>query len=154
MGGVYSAVGEGVYRRRLFLWPGFAQGFEYSHRVDALVMGRPLCRIVDNGRNPAKRSDGASEILKFQHVGGSLVVKDKVPLKQFAIADASRNFIWANARIEGDTVVVSSDKVAAPVAVRYAWQSNPEGCNLYNKEGLPASPFRTDDWPLMTVDKR
>jgi sialate O-acetylesterase len=83
-----------------------------------------------------------------------LVVKDNVPLKQFAIADASRNFIWANARIEGDTVVVSSDKVAAPVAVRYAWQSNPEGCNLYNKEGLPASPFRTDDWPLMTVDKR
>ena len=94
MGGVYSAVGEGVYRRRLFLWPGFAQGFEYSHRVDALVMGRPLCRIVDNGRNPAKRSDGASEILKFKHVGGGLVVKDNVPLKQFAIADASRNFIW------------------------------------------------------------
>ena len=48
--------------------------------------------------------------------------------------------------IDGDAVVVSNDQVAAPVAVRYAFCTNPEGCNLYNKEGLPASPFRTDDW--------
>ncbi len=98
--------------------------------------------------------NGNRVILKFQHVGGGLVAKDNALLKQFAIADASRKFIWADARIEGDTVVVSSDKVAAPAAVRYAWQNNPEGCNLYNKEGLPTAPFRTDDWPLTTVDKR
>jgi sialate O-acetylesterase len=48
---------------------------------------------------------------------------------------------------------VSNGKLTAPVAVRYAWQNNPEGCNLYNKEGLPASPFRTDDWPMTTLNK-
>ena len=52
---------------------------------------------------------------------------------------------WANAVIQGDSVIVASDEVAHPVAVRYAWGNNPD-CNLYNKEGLPASPFRTDEW--------
>jgi sialate O-acetylesterase len=67
-------------------------------------------------------------------------------LTGFAIAGADKNFVWAKARIEGNTVVVSSDQVASPVAVRYGWAFNPP-CDLYNKEGLPASPFRTDDWP-------
>lgn len=71
------------------------------------------------------------------------------PLSQFAIAGADRKFVWADARIEGkDTVVVSSPSVPEPVAVRYGWGLNPEGANLYGKNGLPASPFRTDDWPL------
>ena len=65
-------------------------------------------------------------------------------LKGFAIAGADKNWVWANAEIDGNDVVVSSDQVATPVAVRYGWASNPP-CNLYNKEGLPASPFRTDD---------
>ena len=69
-------------------------------------------------------------------------------LQQFLIAGADCKFLPAEASIDGDSVLVWSDKVAAPVAVRYAWLCNPEGCNLYNKEGLPASPFRTDDWPL------
>ena len=98
--------------------------------------------------------DGKNVILKFQHAGSGLVAQNNEALKQFAIADDSKQFVWANAVIEGDAVVVSSDKVASPVAVRYAWQNNPEGCNLYNKEGLPASPFRTDDWPMTTVNKR
>ena len=67
-------------------------------------------------------------------------------LTGFAIAGADQNFVWAKAQIDGNTVVVSSDQVASPVAVRYGWANNPP-CNLYNKEGLPASPFRTDDWP-------
>ncbi len=67
-------------------------------------------------------------------------------LKGFAIAGADKNFVWAKAEIDGSDVLVSSDEVAEPVAVRYGWASNPP-CNLYNKEGLPASPFRTDDWP-------
>jgi len=67
-------------------------------------------------------------------------------LMGFAIAGADKNFVWAKAEIDGNDVVVSSDQVAAPVAVRYGWASDPP-CNLYNKEGLPASPFRTDDWP-------
>jgi sialate O-acetylesterase len=68
-------------------------------------------------------------------------------LTGFAIAGADQNWVWAQAKIDGNTVLVSSDQVASPVAVRYGWANNPP-CNLYNKEGLPASPFRTDDWPL------
>lgn len=87
--------------------------------------------------------------LNFDHTKGGLVAKDGA-LKRFAICGADKNFIWADAVIDGDTVVVSSDKVAEPVAVRYAWNINPEGCNLYNGEGLPAIPFRTDDFPAIT----
>ncbi len=70
-------------------------------------------------------------------------------LKGFTIAGADRKFHWAKARIEGNTVVVWSDEVAMPQAVRYAWADNPI-CNLYNGIGLPASPFRTDKWNGMT----
>lgn len=66
-------------------------------------------------------------------------------LQGFAVAGADHKFVWAKARIDGDAVVVSSDAVPSPVAVRYAWADNP-ACNLYNKEGLPAAPFRTDDF--------
>ena len=67
-------------------------------------------------------------------------------LKHFAIAGEDREFVWAEAVISGDKVVVSSKEVKHPVAVRYAWSNNPEDANLCNKEGLLASPFRTDDW--------
>jgi len=67
-------------------------------------------------------------------------------LEGFAIAGADRKFVWADAVIEGDHVIVSSPQVAAPVAVRYGWADNP-AVNLVNATGLPASPFRTDDWP-------
>ncbi len=65
-------------------------------------------------------------------------------LKRFAISGEDGKWHWADARIEGETVVVSSPEVAKPVAVRYAYTRNPDGCNLYNKAGLPASPFTTD----------
>ena len=74
-------------------------------------------------------------------------------MKGFAIAGADRKFVWADAKIDGDTVVVGKDGVSEPVAVRYAWADNPV-CNLYNKEALPASPFRTDDWPGITVGEK
>jgi len=67
-------------------------------------------------------------------------------LKYFAIAGADKKFVWAKAKIQGNKVIVRNDDIANPVAVRYAWADNPEGANLYNKEGLPASPFRTDEW--------
>ena len=70
-------------------------------------------------------------------------------MRGFAIAGADQKFVWAKATIVGNKIVVSSDQVPIPVAVRYAWADNPD-CNLYNKEGLPASPFRTDDWPGVT----
>jgi sialate O-acetylesterase len=95
--------------------------------------------------------------LNFTQVGGGLIIgsapwvaSDQKPvptdkLYGFAIAGADKNWFAADAKIDGTTVVVSSPKVAQPVAVRYAWAGAPK-CNLYNKEGLPASPFRTDDW--------
>ena len=81
--------------------------------------------------------------LSFQHVGGGLVAKgDK--LTGFAVAGEDGKYSWAQATIDGDNVVVSSDKVAKPVMVRYAWGNNPE-CSLYNKADLPASPFRAGE---------
>ncbi len=97
--------------------------------------------------------EGDRAILYFDHVGGGFVAGPDEPLKGFAIAGADRKFVWADAKIDGDSVVVSSDEVPAPVAVRYAWADNPV-CNLYNEEGLPASPFRTDDWPGITIDDK
>jgi len=86
-------------------------------------------------------------ILHFAHGAGLVAHGDK--LTGFAIAGADKKFVWADAKIDGDTVVVSSAAVPNPVAVRYAWADNPV-CNLYNNAGLPASPFRTDDWPGIT----
>ena len=89
---------------------------------------------------------GETIIIHFDHVAGGLTAKgDK--LSGFAIAGPDRRFVWADAKIVGETVVVSSSNVKDPAAVRYAWAPNPE-CNLYNAEGLPASPFRTDEWPI------
>ena len=91
--------------------------------------------------------EGGKVRLKFTHLGGGLVAKGG-PLQQFIICGADKKWAAGDAVIDGDTVVVSSPDVPAPVAVRYAFANNPLGCNLYNKEGLPASPFRTDDWPM------
>ncbi len=113
--------------------------------------------------------EGSAIRLSFDHLGGGLVAKE-VPaiydvmrkagktaplvrnspqsqLEGFAICRADKKWVWADAKIEGDTVLVSSDQVPAPIAVRYAWSDNPT-CNLYNQAGLPASPFRTDDFAL------
>lgn len=90
--------------------------------------------------------------LQFDHTDGGLIAKDS-PLTGFTVAGEDQTFHWAEARIDGDTVVVTSDQVAKPVAVRYAWADNP-ACNLYNGAGLPASPFRTDDWPGITVENQ
>jgi sialate O-acetylesterase len=83
--------------------------------------------------------------LTFKHTGSGLQAKDKYGyLKGFAISGSDGKFIWAKAYIDGNSVVVYHEGVKKPVAVRYAWSDTPIGANLYNKEGLPASPFRTD----------
>jgi sialate O-acetylesterase len=92
--------------------------------------------------------EGAAARLSFDHLGGGLVARDYAgkpadKLLGFAIAGEDGRFTWADAKIEGDTVVCTSAQVAKPVAVRYAWANNPV-CNLYNQAGLPAVPFRTD----------
>ncbi len=81
--------------------------------------------------------------LHFDHLGGGLVAKGG-PLRQFAIAGDDRKFVRAEAEIAGETVIVSSPSIPRPAYVRYAWADNPAGANLYNSEGLPAAPFRTD----------
>jgi sialate O-acetylesterase len=90
--------------------------------------------------------------LRFKHLGSGLSAKDG-PLLGFTMAGKDQKFHAANAQIEGDTVVVDSEQVPMPVAVRYAWLPNPEG-NLWNRDGLPASPFRTDSFPLTTQDQK
>ena len=88
--------------------------------------------------------------LRFAHADGGLVVKgDK--LAEFSIAGDNRKWYWADARIKGNTVIVSSPSVPNPKEVRYGWQSNP-AATLFNGAGLPAAPFRTDNWPGMTED--
>jgi len=111
--------------------------------------------------------EGSAIRLSFDHLGGGLVAKElpatydvmrkagktaplvrnspQSPLEGFAICGADQQWAWAEAKIEGDTVLVSSSQVPAPIAVRYAWADNPT-CNLYNQAGLPASPFRTDEF--------
>lgn len=128
---------------RLALW---ALRNEYGRE---LVVSGPLYRSM--------RLEGSALRLSFDFVGAGLMVGLKsgrapaqpakeAKLARFAIAGEDRVWHWAEARIDGDTVLVSHPEVAAPRAVRYAWASNPEGANLYNRDGLPASPFRTDDW--------
>jgi sialate O-acetylesterase len=76
-----------------------------------------------------------------------MVAKDKYGyLKGFSIAGEDKKFVWAKASLEGDKIIVWCESVSNPIAVRYAWADNPDDANLFNKEGLPASPFRTDSW--------
>ena len=86
---------------------------------------------------------GNKIVISFAHTGSGLMAKGG-ELKYFSIAGKDKQFVWAKARIRGNTVEVWNDTITHPLAVRYAWADNPQGANLYNKEGLPASPFRTD----------
>jgi len=90
------------------------------------------------------KCEGGAIRLRFKHTDGGLAVKGE-RLTGFAIAGEDKKFVWADAKIDGDTVIVSSPQVAEPVAVRYDWADNPP-VSLYNGAGLPASPFRTDRW--------
>ncbi|MCX2680239.1 beta galactosidase jelly roll domain-containing protein [Galbibacter sp. EGI 63066] len=87
---------------------------------------------------------GNKIVLEFSHTGGGLVTKDGASPKEFAIAGADGKYVWAKAKIVGNKIEVWSDKVPEPKSVRYAWANNPDKVNLYNEEGLPAVPFRTD----------
>lgn len=112
-------------------------------------------RVVASG--PLYRSMrvvGREVELRFSERGGGLVARDGTALQGFAIADASRRFEPAQARVEGDRVWVWSDAVTQPTAERHGWVDNPEQVNLANREGLPASPFRTDRWPGLTDGAR
>jgi sialate O-acetylesterase len=95
------------------------------------------------------QTEGDTMHLQFINIADGLFIKNGEDLKGFAIAGEDRVFRWAEATIDGDTVILWHPQIKNPVAARYAWASNPI-CNLYNSAGLPASPFRTDDWPGIT----
>lgn len=95
------------------------------------------------------KTEGNRIRISFKYTADGLSTKNGEEVTGFAIAGNDRQFYWAKAVIEDNEVVVYSDKVAEPVALRYAWADNPE-CNMINSEGLPAVPFRTDDWKRIT----
>lgn len=92
-------------------------------------------------------------VVTFEHVDGKLKTKDGKPIKGFAIAGKDRKWVWADAAIDGEKVIVHSGSVAAPVALRYAWADTPL-CNLTDASGLPTAPFRTDDWSFVRINKK
>lgn len=95
-----------------------------------------------------------SVVIHFTNESGDLITKDKYGyVRGFQIAGADKNSHWAKAYINNNSVVVYSEDVQKPLAVRYAWSDNPGAVDLYNTQGLPASPFRTDDWPMKTKGK-
>jgi sialate O-acetylesterase len=127
---------------RLARW---ALKHEYGQELEP---SGPLCA--------SSKRDGDALRVHFAHVGQGLMVGQKdgrnpvteakgESLRGFAVAGADKKWHWAEARIDGDTVVVRAAAVPEPAFVRYAFTANPAGCNLYNRDGLPASPFRSDD---------
>nr|WP_241739270.1 sialate O-acetylesterase [Pontibacter beigongshangensis] len=118
-------------------------GLRLALAAQKLVYGEK--KLVSSG--PLYQSaqvEGDKIRISFTDTGSGLIAIDDEELAWFAIAGEDKKFVWAKARIEGDTVVVWSEEVPQPKYVRYAWTDNPFGANLYNKEQLPASPFRTD----------
>jgi sialate O-acetylesterase len=124
--------------RRLALW------------ALAKVYGRDL--VYSGPIYASMKVQGRGIRLRFEHVGGGLIASDGKPLVEFTIAGEDRKFVPAVAAIDGNSVVVRSESVAQPVAVRHAWRDDALP-NLANKEGLPASPFRTDSWKGVTEPK-
>jgi sialate O-acetylesterase len=117
-----------------------ARGIAYGEKI---VYSGPIYKHL--------KVKGDKAIVSFDSVGGGLEARDGA-LKGFAICGEDHKFVWATAEIDGKTVVVSSPQVAHPVAVRYGWADCPV-VNLWNKDGLPATPFRTDNFPMITAWK-
>lgn len=111
--------------------------------------------LVDSPKFKKAEIKGSKIVLTFDDVGTGLKIKDGEKLEEFAIAGADKKFVWADAKIVGkNKIEVSSPQILAPLAVRYAFNSNPKHPNLTNDSGLPAVPFRTDDWDDPTKGKR
>jgi sialate O-acetylesterase len=121
-------------------------GYRLARAAQAIAYGRDV--PYSGPIYDSMSVEGEKIRVRFLHVEGGLVTKSRGgdPLMWFEIAGKDRKFVFAEAKIEGQTIVVSSPKVPNPVALRYGFSSISR-CNLFNKAGLPTSPFRTDDWP-------
>ena len=125
---------------RLVRW-----ALEKDYRIPNIVAQSPTYREMSIVGNKVT--------LHFDHVSGGLRTVDTSEVEGFAICGEDKKWVWADAKITGkDTVEVWSDAIAAPIAVRYAWAENPV-CNVFSKDGLPMTPFRTDDFPMTTGPK-
>ncbi len=139
---------------------------DVGNRLALAALAQTYGKKIDSS-GPVYKSmkiEGDKIRLTFTHLGGGLIIGNPpgslldndsliTPLRGFAIAGSDGKFVWADAKIEGETVVVSSSQVAAPTTVRYAWANNPV-CNLYNKASLPAVPFRTDGPETKKMDAK
>ncbi|WP_083919471.1 sialate O-acetylesterase [Pontibacter roseus] len=112
------------------------QARKVAYQDKTVVASGPLFKSM--------KAQGDKLVLTFSDTGSGLVASGKQPLKGFAIAGPDKKFVWAKAEIKGNQVVVSQEGIANPTSVRYAWADNPQDANLYNKEGLPASPFKAE----------
>src|SRR5436853_981591 len=115
-----------------------ARGIAYGEKIE---YSGPLYKSL--------KVKGDRAVLSFNHAGCGLEARDG-ELKGFAICGADKKFVWGKAEIEGEKVVVTSTEVSKPIAVRYGWADFPV-VNLWNKANLPASPFRSDDFPMITA---
>jgi sialate O-acetylesterase len=118
-----------------------ARGIAYGEKIEFSGPVFKSMKVVDN-----------TAVLTFDHTRSGLEARGG-ELQGFAVCGSDKKFVWAKAEIDGDKVRVSSPEVAKPIAVRYGWSDFPV-VNLWNKDGLPASPFRTDDFPLITAQKQ
>jgi len=126
-------------------------GLRLAHSALGMTYGKDL--LIGGPIYKSMEIEGSRIILSFDQVGKGLSLADHNRygyVYGFSIAGSDQKFVWAQAYLEGDKVIVFSDKVASPVAVRYGWENNPIDINLVNSEGLLASPFRTDNWKGIT----
>ena len=122
-------------------------GIRHAYLALKEVYGKDI--VSCGPRYLSHKIEGRKITLEFDSIGSGMMPAKAGKLNAFAIAGADKKWHWADAEIAGNKVIVSSKEVPTPVAVRYAWAMNPSQRNLlYNKEGIPASPFRTDSWPL------
>ena len=122
-------------------------GIRHAYLALKEVYGKDI--VSCGPRYLSHKIEGRKITLVFDSIGSGMMPAKAGKLNAFAIAGADKKWHWADAEIAGNKVIVSSEDVPTPVAVRYAWAMNPSQRNLlYNKEGIPASPFRTDSWPL------
>ena len=118
----------------------------YGHRAADVALGMVYAKKIEyyGPVYDSHKVEGNKVRVSFKHVGQGLAFKNSEKLQGFAVAGADKVFQWADAAIDGDTVVLSSPKVSQPAFVRYAWSGKRTWANLFNKDGLPAIPFRTD----------
>lgn len=130
---------------------------DVSKRLAAVAFNRIYGKqMIDSGPSyKSMKIEGNKIIISFENIGSGLMTTDKNGIvKGFEIAGSDQKFYEATAVIKGNTIIVSSEKVGSPVAVRFGWIGDTSANNLFNKEGFPAVPFRTDDWKIITKDAK